>query len=186
MEWKGRQPIWCGRGTSQQRSVMDSQRMDDIAVRAPVNADEEAIAEVHALAIADLRKVYRPNEKAFDNLSRISSSLTPLVATKGERVVGTVQLRVEDDRYFVTALSVHPAHRRQGVARALVDAIAKIAGSAGSRCVALHTVKETGNVAVFDRLGFQTVEESEEDFFESDLYDVLTNVYMERPLCAEC
>lgn len=43
-------------------------------------------------------------------------------------------------------------------------------------------VKETGNVSIFERLGFRTVRETEEDFFVSDVCDGLTNVYMERPV----
>jgi len=165
---------------------MNNPSMPEILVREPVPADQEAIAEVNALAIADLRKVYCSNHKALQNLSRISPSLTPLVATKGTSVVGTVQYRIEGDRLFLTALSVHPPQRRQGVARALVAAAAKIGKAAGIGCLAVHTVKETGNVPIFERMGFHTVQENDEDFFESDVHDVLTDVYMERLLSGEC
>lgn len=61
---------------------MNNPSMPEILVREPVPADQEAIAEANAWAIADLRMVYRPNQKALNNLSGISPSLTAHVATK--------------------------------------------------------------------------------------------------------
>lgn len=155
--------------------------MDEIQVREPLQTDCEAIEEVNRLAIADLRKVYRPNEKALNSLSKFAPALKQLIATKGESVVGTVQFRIEGGCFMLTALNVRPTHRRQGVARALVKAIIRLAVSDASRCVALYTVKETGNVDIFERMGFQVIQENKSDFFESEAYDVLTEVYMEHP-----
>lgn len=151
-----------------------------ILIREPNERDRDAIAEVDALATSGLRQVYRPNQKAFDNLSRISPSLTPLVATIGTNVVGTVKYRIEGNRLYLTALSVHPSHRRRGVATALVRATARIAEERDIPYLAVHTVKETGNVTIFERMGFFTVGEQKDDFFESDVHDSLTDVYMER------
>ena len=42
----------------------------------------------------------------------------------------------------------------------------------------LYTVKETGNVEVFRRLGFTVAAEREDDLFESDRFEKLTEVEM--------
>ena len=47
-------------------------------------------------------------------------------------------------------------------------------------------IRETGNVPIFERMGFQTVQENDENCFESDVHDVLADVYMERLLSGEC
>ena len=154
--------------------------MDEIQVREPLPTDCEAIEQITRLAIADLRKVYRPNQKALNHLSKIAPALSQLVAIKADSVAGTAQYRIEHDCFILTTLNVLPIHRRQGVASALVRAIATLAASAGSRCVALYTVKETGNVDIFERMGFRVVQENETDFFESEACDVLTEVYMEH------
>ena len=154
--------------------------MDQIQVREPLPTDCEAIEEINRLAIADLRKVYRPNQEALNNLSKIAPTLSQLVATKEQSVVGTAQYRIDEDCFILTALNVHPIHRQQGVARALVGAAIKLAMSAGSRCIALYTVKETGNVDIFEGMGFQVIEENKTDFFESDACNDLTEVYMEH------
>ena len=87
-----------------------------------------------------------------------------------------------DNRLYLTALSVHPTYRRRGVATALVHAVARIANELGFERIALHTVKETGNVPIFEHMGFHTVREQVDDFFESDVHEVLTDVYMERAI----
>jgi len=50
----------------------------------------------------------------------------------------------------------------------------------GATCFRLFTVKQTGNVEVFSRIGFRIVAERKDDFSESDMYDTLTEVEMEK------
>jgi hypothetical protein len=65
-----------------------------------------------------------------------------------------------------------------------VDRIAAIAREMGMRRLSLHICKQTGNVAVFSRLGFHVVRETPEDpeICESVTGEELTDVYMERPI----
>jgi GNAT superfamily N-acetyltransferase len=79
-------------------------------------------------------------------------------------------------------LAVHEDARPKGVARAPLEHVATIAAKAGTRLLRLSTVAETGNVEVFERLGFRTVSEKEDDLVESDAWEVLTDVTMKRPL----
>ena len=74
----------------------------------------------------------------------------------------------------MVGLFVHEHHRRRGVARALLDAL-------GPR-LSLFTIRETGNVPIFERLGFAVVREELATEYVSDAHAQLHEVYMERPL----
>jgi ribosomal protein S18 acetylase RimI-like enzyme len=60
--------------------------------------------------------------------------------------------------------------------------VADAARAAGARCLSLYTVRETGNVGIFERLGFKVIKEEEDLYDESDRYSALTEVYMEKKL----
>ena len=48
--------------------------------------------------------------------------------------------------------------------------------------MALHTVRETGNVAIFERLGFVVESEEPAALFESDKFPELSEVVMVKEL----
>jgi len=153
-----------------------------ILVRPSEPEDDTAVRTVDALATAALRETYRPNKAALDNKARIAGHLNRLVATIGGQIVGTVRWYVEDLSVTVVGLGVHPDSRRKGVARELLSSLEKIGRQHGATRLHLHTVKQTGNVTVFARLGFRIVAEREDQFSESDKYPTLTDVEMERVL----
>jgi ribosomal protein S18 acetylase RimI-like enzyme len=97
-------------------------------------------------------------------------------------VVGTVRYPCEGERIHLIGLLVHPQFQRQGVARALVEVVAQIGQQKGMRRLSLYTVKETGSVPIFDKLGFETMTERIAQDVESDRYETLTDVYMEKSL----
>jgi ribosomal protein S18 acetylase RimI-like enzyme len=82
----------------------------------------------------------------------------------------------------VVVLGVHPDFRRQGVARALLQALDRIGRQQGAKRLHLFTVKETGNVEVFRRLGFAVVAGRADEFSESDRFETLTDVEMAKRL----
>lgn len=145
----------------------------------PENAEDQAeIQHVRAAATATLRQTYRPRQRAIDNKARISPSLQRLVAVTDSRVVGTVQYCMANRAVCLIGLGVHADHRQKGVARSLVRHLKKIGIKEKATQLNLHTVKETGNVEVFRRLGFTVVAERENALFESDRFDKLTEVEM--------
>ena len=155
-------------------------KINMISVREAIECDKEAFEEVSACAISTLRKVYRPNTRALKNKGRISQGLKRLVALINARIVGTVQFCLDDDYVRVIGLGVHSDNRKQGVAKKLLEELAIIGRKSGVRCMALHTVKETGNHAIFQKLGFRIIEEQIDLFSESDRFETLNAVYMER------
>ena len=48
--------------------------------------------------------------------------------------------------------------------------------------MSVHTVKETGNVPVFKRLGFEVIFESADQMSESAIYEQFPDVYMEMQI----
>ena len=133
-------------------------------------------------ATATLRETYRPNQAALAHRPRVSIKRIQLVALLGNRVVGTAQYYWKEDRLHVMDLGVHIDFRRRGVAKALFAYLADIGKAHGARCLSLHTVKETGNVEIFRKLGFNPISEQRSELFESDWYASLTDVYLEKLL----
>jgi len=105
-----------------------------------------------------------------------------VVAIDGDSIAGTVEYAIEGERLHAIGLHVLDTHRRRGVARCLVDALAAIATRAGVRTLSVYTIRETGNVAVFERLGFAVIAETVADDVIAEAHERLTEVYMERSL----
>jgi GNAT superfamily N-acetyltransferase len=68
-----------------------------------------------------------------------------VLARRGDRIVGTVQLDLDmppnqQHRASVAKLLVHPAARRLGIGRALMFALEKMARSEGRTLLTLDTV----------------------------------------------
>lgn len=153
-------------------------------IREPKLSDAEALKEVKTLAVAPLRQIYRPTQAGFAERAAKIYRRKPLVCEHKGRVVATVEIEDHGDTYHLVGPLVHPEFQRQGIARRLVDHIAEIAREQGKQALSLNTVKQTGNVGIFSRLGFQIVSESVADgaLQESLINEPLIDVYMERNL----
>jgi ribosomal protein S18 acetylase RimI-like enzyme len=150
------------------------------SVRMATPTDAAATLHVEEEAFATVRSLYRPNDAARANLSAIAPALERLVAEVDGRVVGTVRFGVFGDRLRVIGLAVVPTFRRCGVARALVEELTRVGKLKGCRALALYTVTKTGNVSVFERLGFRVVSEQPDAYSVSTDGGPLTEAYMER------
>jgi len=156
--------------------------MLDVEIRQATPADADEIAVVCASAVATLREVYRPNQKALAHKQAIAETLTRLVAVSNGRVIGAVEYSLTADRVHFLSLDVHCDYRRRGVAKQLVAELARIGKRAGAARLSTYTVTQTGNPAIFARLGFRVISEEPSAFFESDRFDTLTEAYLERPI----
>lgn len=154
----------------------------DIVIRNAEEADLTEVAEVCRCAYMPLREIYQPTREARDFKRQIAHSLSRLVAVCNGRIAGTVEFIFEDVALHFLGLAVHPDCQRQGIGRALIEDLVSIACGHGLKKITLDTVKETGNVTLFEKLGFHTVKEDEATQFESDRYHRLTNVVMEKAL----
>ncbi len=151
-----------------------------IQIRDAVESDMEAISAVMNEAFAICRKVYRPNPKAIKR-AKSQADIRRVVAVEGEKIIGVLRFSEKSGRLHL-GLGVHPDHQRKGVARALVEFLAGKALARGITKLSLYTIKETNNVAIFEKLGFSSVSESPADDCISVTGDQLTDVYMEQNL----
>ena len=94
-------------------------------------------------------------------------------------MVGTVSFAISDERLRVIALAVLPECQRRGVARALINRLQVIARNRKCRALALYTVAETGNVPIFERLGFRLGTTQPDAFSISPTGQPLTEALLE-------
>jgi ribosomal protein S18 acetylase RimI-like enzyme len=145
-------------------------------VRVATADDEAAAKSLARTAFEELRHVYKPKESA----ATASSPGIRIVAETVRRIVGTVCYQVEAQKLHLRDLAVEACHRRAGVGRALVEHCSSIAMSAGCRSLSLYTIRETGNVAFFERLGFRFVREQPATWAVSPRGEGLVEVDLER------
>lgn len=159
-----------------------------VEIREALPADVEQIAAVSASATATLRETYRPNARALAHKKAITDSLKQLVAVVEGAVVGLVEYKfeaghkLEHGRVHFMSLDVHADFRQRGVATQLVNKLAEIGKQAGTKVLSTYTVTQTGNCAIFEKMGFRVINEEPSELFESDQFDTITETYLERPI----
>jgi len=151
-----------------------------ILVRPAEDRDAEAVRRLGEAAFAANRSTYRPKPSTVAALTVSVPTLQRLVAEHAGELVGSVRHGVSGDVLRVIGLAVSPPWHRRGVARSLLQALADIGRQRGRRALALYTIVQTGNVPVFERLGFRTVSEGPDEHSISVTGDLLTEAYMER------
>ncbi|MGD9538935.1 MAG: N-acetyltransferase family protein [Alphaproteobacteria bacterium] len=90
-----------------------------------------------------------------------AGGLAVLIAHEGGRIAGTVQLDYDTmpnqrHRADVRKLLVHPELRRQGIARALMAEVERLAGRLGRRLLTLDTRSGDPAERLYASLGFKT------------------------------
>jgi ribosomal protein S18 acetylase RimI-like enzyme len=156
--------------------------MNAILVREPVSEDTTELTEVDRLATADLRKVYRPTALALEHRALINPNLQRLIAVLEGRVVGAVQYHIKGERLSFLGLGVHPDFRLRGIATAIVQNLEKIGRLRDCKAMVLHTVRETGNVGIFERMGFEVESQMPTLLFESETASTLHEVVMVKEI----
>lgn len=127
----------------------------NITIREATADDAVAVTEVSSAAFAPLRSIYRPTSEAIARQAertKRGEAGTRLVAEIAGRVVGTVQFANNHQHIHVIGLAVSPDFQRLGVARRMLEWIVALATSLGRNRVVLETIKETGNVPLFENL----------------------------------
>ena len=146
-------------------------------IRPATTEDDFAADQVAQRSFSAMRQIYRPKEVLA---VRINAPLARLVAVMQGSIVGTVSYETESDRLHLRSLAVDAAYRRRGVARALVERLSDLASDAQLRALSLYTIRQTGNVPMFERLGFHFVREESADWAASACGEDLSEVYMEK------
>ena len=149
-----------------------------IFIRKPTLPELPMAKAVSTAAFESLRSIYRPTAETLARQPVRTRMGTRLIAILNGEIVGTVQYDCHEKHVHIIGLAVHPNHQKKGIARQLVQHIVDLAPGLGYNTVVLDTIRETGNVKIFQRMGFEVFEESITDDFESDQFPVLYEVKM--------
>ena len=155
---------------------MEVRGMFKVNIREASEGDKQQIRAIMSMATKQLRTVYKPRAKQLAKSS--APQIRWLLAEVGERAVGALRYWREENRFHL-GLGVVPEFQRRGVGRALLERLSTMAGAAGVVKLALHTVIQTGNVAIFERWGFVVKHVEQARRVESPRGEHLEEAYME-------
>lgn len=125
-------------------------------VRPYLDTDQDAVVRLW-------KQVFNYTQPRHDPVASIRRKLAVerellLVATDGDRVVGTVMGGYDGHRGWIYSLAVEPEYRRRGIARALVRHLERLLEELGCPKVNLQIFSENdGVVPFYESLGY-TVE----------------------------
>jgi ribosomal-protein-alanine N-acetyltransferase len=115
-------------------------------------ADPARLAALHALAFDE------PWSEADLATLLAGPGVFALAAPGADALAGFVLIRVAADEAEILTLATAPAHRRQGLARTLVQLGAAMAASAGARVLFLEVAEDNAPALVlYEREGFSPV-----------------------------
>lgn len=142
-------------------------------------SDDEGVRTVAREAHSFLRKTYRRKKTAS---AEPAASFTRLVAVADGGIVGTATYEVRNGGLYFGSLGVLETHRRRGVTREIVQHLEKTAAGLGLPKLSCSTIEETGNIIVFEKLGFKQVSKTFTDRHESPDGHRLHEVYLEKEI----
>ncbi|HEY9050315.1 MAG TPA: GNAT family N-acetyltransferase [Gammaproteobacteria bacterium] len=153
--------------------------MTELIVREAIISDNVARQSIIDATTRELRKIYKPREKA----NQCSPSpATTLVAVKQNTVMGTAEYVIKHDHIYLQGIAVHPDHRRQGICRCLVVATEALARKVKVDTLKLCVIQETGNIEIFKQLGFSIISHAISQGYVNPDGGVVTQVEMERKI----
>lgn len=153
--------------------------MAELIVREFQEGEDATRRAIVELGTQELRKTYQPRESGGQCGCKPTGIL---VALNGDVLVGTAEYAKTAQSIYLQGVAVHPAHRGQGVCRALVSKAEEIAQNANVPSLALCAIEETGNVRIFEKLGFQVKRRSVAANHVSPDGGPVTQVDMEREI----
>jgi len=131
----------------------------------------DIVATIHA-AFEEYRGVLNPKSGALretvESITAKARKGVVLGIIEDNRVAACVCATVKDGMLYLDRLAVYPEHRRRGYAEALVQAVEEEATRQGLPGVSLGVrLALSGNIALFERLGFKEVGRSTHDGFDA-------------------
>ena len=119
------------------------------------NMTIDHVSQVAALEAVCFRDPWSEKSVASELTNPLSAWL---VALEGETVVGYIGSQTVMDESDMMNVAVHPAHRRKGIAEALVVALAQCLRDGGSNSLTLEVrASNEAAKALYAALGFETV-----------------------------
>lgn len=153
----------------------------EIEIRRFQASDEEGTCLVSRDAHATLRRVYRPTKSAKP-IGSDDLPFTRLVALSNGELIGTVTYEINGDSLYFGRLGVLETFRKKGVCGVIIKHLETVARDLGFQKLSCAAVEETGNAAIFKKLGFVVVAKDLTDKFESPEGHPVHEVRLEKQL----
>lgn len=154
-----------------------------IAIRAFSANDAESVELIVTSCTRELRTIYAPKPRTEGVPPNHSSSGSRVVAVDHtDTLVGVAEWLAHPEALYVQGIAVAPMQRRRGVAASLLDHLAALAATMGLPALQVATIKETGNVEIFHRLGFAVIEERTSERYLGRLGQPVIEVTLKRHL----
>lgn len=153
-------------------------RTDPVVVKEAQKGDRLAVRAIIEAATRELRQIYRLRGQR--PRYRVPASI--LVALDRNTIVGTAEYVIKNDHVYVQGVAVRSSCRRKGICRSLLAAAGELARKSNLRAVKLHVIEETGNVVIFEKLGFKVANRAVATDYVGASGGIVTRVEMERQL----
>ena len=151
-----------------------------VDIRKSLSIDSEEIARIVSLATEVLRKTYRPNNLSGSGPEKSIEKLESLVAIENARVVGVVEYKIEENCIYFQGLAVDPIFHKQGIARNIIETLESTARESGKRKLTMATIEETGNIRIFEKVGFSVTSRKASKSFQGNDCKEVHIVTMEK------
>jgi len=139
--------------------------------------DKSKLEPIYEDSRKALREVYKPKEDVvFEPLNPLRKEI--IVVKCGDLEVGTTRVHYYEQRVHILGLGVLDNYRRKGVCSMMIDFLKTKAIKSNLSQISLYTIRETGNVEVFRKSGFEVSVEQVTKDFVSEKYNELHEVYM--------
>jgi len=153
-----------------------------ISVRYAEHEEAEVIRSIIDIAFESVRAIYRPRPDSVSTEADPALETQSILAVFDDIAIGAASIHSDCGSLRVSQISVLPEYRGIGVCRSLLCFAQDAARDLGISQLSLNTIEETGNVVIFERLGFSITKRSTATWCVSDRFDHLTDVELARYL----
>ena len=105
-----------------------------------------------------------------------------LVAFLNQVAIGTILFSIDNEILNVYGLSIHEDYRRRGFAKELGNYLLNFAKEKNLKAIRCNTMKETGNVEIFQEFGLAIINEKTSILCEGLNGEPIIDVQMELKL----
>ncbi|QUJ66195.1 GNAT family N-acetyltransferase [Photobacterium sp. GJ3] len=148
-----------------------------------LDVNDKSVVELSKSCFDELRQFYRPTEVAVSNKNSVKSSKWSCFGFHVNGcLVGVVEAKLVGSELQLSSLAVAASFRKKGVARSLVQFLGTYYKLIHS--VSVWCVEETGNVTIFEALGFHVAQRFESDLFILADGSKATEVQLKRKVTA--
>ncbi|MFB1070692.1 GNAT family N-acetyltransferase [Vibrio diabolicus] len=133
-----------------------------------ISGTDQSLLSLSQTSFSELRKIYRPTSEAQRNQASSTDEWTCLGYYLDHQLVGFIKVKLAGKTLNLSTLAVMPECRKRGVARSLILEAERMFSNVG--LLSVWCVEQTGNVQIFEALGFKVVERVER--VESDIFEL--------------